>query len=289
MTGADHPVTFPAAVAALAAIDEAVRTARSAPTPATAPQGSSTEALAALLLLRELREQLAGWEPAFIETARDAGASWADLAHPLGVTSRQAAERRYLRVRPGSPGATGEQRVQTIRDRRAADRTVTAWARSNAADLRQLAGQITALDTLPADTRADLSAALAHSDPALLLAPLARTHAHLAPSTPAWPSASTPSPAAPHASATKATSAAPTPLSPDPEPRSGPPGPSRAPRASPPPGPAIPGRNAAVSLAVTAPRPSASPLEADYLLTGHTEIYVGRSRHWALAWLWFLS
>ncbi|WP_426364702.1 type III effector protein [Streptomyces sp. E-08] len=181
MTGADHPVTFPAAVAALAAIDEAVRTARSAPTPATAPQGSSTEALAALLLLRELREQLAGWEPAFIETARDAGASWADLAHPLGVTSRQAAERRYLRVRPGSPGATGEQRVQTIRDRRAADRTVTAWARSNAADLRQLAGQITALDTLPADTRADLSAALAHSDPALLLAPLARTHAHLAP------------------------------------------------------------------------------------------------------------
>ncbi|MEU4268025.1 type III effector protein [Streptomyces sp. NPDC026092] len=180
MTGADQPVTFPAALAALAAIDEAVRAARSA-TPDTTPHGSSEEALAALLLLRELREQLAAWEPGFIEAARDAGASWADLAHPLGVTSRQAAERRYLRVRPGNPGTTGEQRVQTIRDRRAADRTITAWARSNAADLRQLAGQITALDTLPTDTQADLSAALAHSDPTLLLEPLARTHAHLTP------------------------------------------------------------------------------------------------------------
>ncbi|MFF9013397.1 type III effector protein [Streptomyces sp. NPDC014870] len=180
MTGADQPVTFPAALAALAAIDEAVRAARSA-TPDTTPHSSSEEALAALLLLRELREQLAAWEPGFIEAARDAGASWADLAHPLGVTSRQAAERRYLRVRPGSPGTTGEQRVQTIRDRRAADRTITAWARSNAADLRQLAGQITALDTLPTDTQADLSAALAHSDPTLLLEPLARTHAHLTP------------------------------------------------------------------------------------------------------------
>ncbi|MFJ2932692.1 type III effector protein [Streptomyces sp. NPDC087219] len=181
MTGADQPVTFPAALAALATIDEAVRAARSATTPDTTPHGSSEEALAALLLLRELREQLAAWEPRFIEAARDAGASWGDLAHPLGVTSRQAAERRYLRVRPGNPGTTGEQRVQTIRDRRAADRTIKAWARSNAADLRQLAGQISALDALPSDTQADLSAALAHSDPTQLLEPLARTHPHLTP------------------------------------------------------------------------------------------------------------
>ncbi|MFF3609781.1 type III effector protein [Streptomyces sp. NPDC002463] len=181
MTGADHPVTFHAALTALTAIDEAVRAARSATAPDRTRHSSSEEAFTALLLLRELREQLAAWEPGFIEAARDAGASWAELAHPLGVTSRQAAERRYLRVRPGSPGTTGEQRVQTTRDRRAADRTVTAWARENAADLRQLAGQITALGALPADAREDLSAALADSDPALLLAPLARTHTHLAP------------------------------------------------------------------------------------------------------------
>lgn len=50
---------------------------------------------------------------------------------------------------PGRPGSTGEQRVQATRDRRAADRTVTARARANAATLRQLVGQITALTTSP--------------------------------------------------------------------------------------------------------------------------------------------
>ncbi|MEU2117059.1 type III effector protein [Streptomyces sp. NPDC016459] len=184
MTGADQPVAFRAALAALAEIDEAVRAARSATAPDAAPGGSSEEALTALLLLRELREQLAAWEPGFIEAARDAGASWAELAQPLGVTSRQAAERRYLRVRPGGPGTTGEQRVQATRDRRAADRSVTAWARGNAAELRRLAGQITAVDGLPAPARNALSEALASSDPALLLEPLSRTLTHLAPAHP---------------------------------------------------------------------------------------------------------
>jgi len=186
---AGHPVAFQAALSALAAIDETLRQARTAPSASSGESGesgetpestSSEEALAALLLLRELREQLAGWEPGLIEAARDAGASWADLAHPLGVTSRQAAERRYLRVRPGNPGSTAEQRVQATRDRRAADRSVTAWAHGNAADLRRLAGQITALDSLPPDLRQDLDEALADSNPAQLLEPLSRTHAHLA-------------------------------------------------------------------------------------------------------------
>ncbi|WP_282697540.1 type III effector protein [Streptomyces sp. CC208A] len=172
--GGDAPVTFHAALAALAEIDEAIRAARAASAPAPSPSASSEEVLSALLLLRELREQLAGWEPGLIEAAREAGASWAELAQPLGVTSRQAAERRYLRVRPGRPGATGEQRVQATRDRRAADRTVTSWARDNAADLRQLAGQITALDTLTATLRRELREALADIDPARLLEPLTR-------------------------------------------------------------------------------------------------------------------
>lgn len=177
VTAGDRSVTFRAALAALAAIDETVRAARSEDAPVAPSRASSEEALAALLLLRELREQLADWEPGLIEAAREAGASWAELALPLGVTSRQAAERRYLRVRPGRPGATGEERVQATRDRRAADRSVTSWARDNAADLRQLAGQITALDTLPAVLRHDLSQALAASDPASLLEPLTRIRA----------------------------------------------------------------------------------------------------------------
>ncbi|MGC9497421.1 type III effector protein [Streptomyces sp. WG7] len=176
-----RPASFPAAEAALAAIDEAVRTAQ-APQPAAQPGSpvSSDQALAALLLLREVRDQLAGWETGLIETAREVGASWSDLAHPLGVASRQAAERRYLRLRPGAPGTTGEQRVQATRDRRAADRAVTTWARGNAADLRQLAGQITALAGLPAEARTPLVRALGQDDAAGLVGPLSGARPHLA-------------------------------------------------------------------------------------------------------------
>ncbi|MGQ4489273.1 type III effector protein [Streptomyces sp. 372A] len=179
-TGAHGPVSFLAAAAALQAIDDALREARhgAADTPAPGPE----QALASLSLLRQVREQLAGWETGLIETARDAGASWADLAPPLGVASRQAAERRYLRGRPGPAGTTGEQRVQATRQARAAGRDTAVRARRNAADLRRLAGQIIALTDLPPAAHrpvSDLRAALAHDDPADLVAPLAAARRHL--------------------------------------------------------------------------------------------------------------
>ncbi|AQT73502.1 MULTISPECIES: hypothetical protein [Streptomyces] len=184
------PVPFLAAAAALEAINQAVQdaqqpSARTATTEAAPAADSGPHpALAALLMLREVREQLAGWESGLIETARGRGASWADLAGPLGVASRQAAERRYLRLRPGAAGSTGEERVQATRDTRAADRTVTAWARDNAADLRRLAGQVTALTGLPANAQGaigDLNLALADNDAARLVRPLTATRAHLRP------------------------------------------------------------------------------------------------------------
>ncbi|MEU9109039.1 HSP18 transcriptional regulator [Streptomyces xanthophaeus] len=183
------PVPLLAAAAALEAINQSVKDAQqsSAGTPTTAPPAAESgphRALAALLMLREVREELAGWESGLIETARGEGASWADLAGPLGVASRQAAERRYLRLRPGTAGSTGEERVQATRDTRAADRSVTAWARDNAADLRRLAGQITALTDLPAsakDAVGDLNRALADNDAARLVRPLTATRAHLRP------------------------------------------------------------------------------------------------------------
>ncbi|MFD6291643.1 type III effector protein [Streptomyces sp. NPDC060205] len=177
------PASLLAAKAALDTIGEAVRTARTArPEPPESGQATAEQALAALVLLRELREQLAGWEPGLIEAARAAGTSWAELAQPMGVASRQAAERRYLRVRPGTSGSTGEQRVQATRDHRAADRTVSAWARANAAELRRLAGQITSLSDLPAQARtpvARLADALAADDATHLIGPLTETHTHL--------------------------------------------------------------------------------------------------------------
>ncbi|MBB4982206.1 MULTISPECIES: HSP18 transcriptional regulator [Streptomyces] len=184
-------VPFLAAAAALEIINEAVKDAqqvfdRGEPTGTGAPMADEGphSALAALLMLREVREQLAGWETGLIETARGQGASWADLAAPLGVASRQAAERRYLRLRPGRAGSTGEERVQATRDTRAADRNVNAWARDNAAYLRRLAGQITALPSLPAGAEAaigDLNLALADNDAARLVRPLSDTRAHLGP------------------------------------------------------------------------------------------------------------
>ncbi|MFI8187065.1 HSP18 transcriptional regulator [Actinacidiphila glaucinigra] len=170
---------------ALAAIDEALRVVRAADTTPAAMSGDDSErALASLMLLREVREQLAGWERGLIETARAAGASWADLAGPLGVASRQAAERRYLRLQPGAAGSTGEERVKATRDRRAADRTVTAWARDNAADLRRLAALVTGLADLPPAARSAIDGALAHNDAARLMAPLAAVRIHLQPGHP---------------------------------------------------------------------------------------------------------
>ncbi|MFI1105802.1 type III effector protein [Streptomyces melanogenes] len=184
-TDARGPASFLAAAAALRAIDDALRTARhESPDAPDAPGVDPEQALASLLLLlRQVREQLADWETGLIDTARHAGASWADLAQPLGVASRQAAERRYLRNRPGLARSTGEQRVQATRERRAAERIAAACARDHAADLRRLAGQITALTDLPTAAHRplrQLHAALAHDDPAALIRPLNATRAHLA-------------------------------------------------------------------------------------------------------------
>ncbi|MFH9726048.1 type III effector protein [Streptomyces sp. NPDC017254] len=179
-TDAHSPASFLAAAAALAAVDDALRDAQHE-TPDPAGPGPE-QALASLMLLRRVREQLAGWETGLIETARDAGASWSDLAAPLGVASRQAAERRYLRGRPGTGGTTGEQRVTATRQARAAERATATWARANAADLRRIAGQITALTHLAPEARSAqiaLHAALGTADAAELIAPLAGMRPYL--------------------------------------------------------------------------------------------------------------
>src|SRR4051812_9483562 len=127
---------------ALRRIHEAVEAAR-------AGAADQDRLLSALAGLRVLREELARWEPELITAARAAGASWVALAPALGVASRQAAERRYLRLQPSNTGEkTGEARVDAERDRRAGDRAVADWARRNSVILRPLAGRGRALDGL---------------------------------------------------------------------------------------------------------------------------------------------
>jgi hypothetical protein len=147
---------------------EPLWTVATSPGDHTAPQ-----VLEALGRLHDLRARLAEWEPRLIETARDLGTSWQDLAPVLGVASRQAAERRFLRLRTSElTDSTGEQRVQAERDRRAGDRAVSQWARDNSAELRGLAGRIGDLDT-------SVHLALGEDDAAALLSPLAGAHDHL--------------------------------------------------------------------------------------------------------------
>lgn len=172
------------ASAAIAAVEETVHRvahqqdtlALGRPDTATA---SSDDVLAALAGLRAVQDQLAAWEPLLIGAARARGTSWAAIAPALGVASRQAAERRYLRLNPHATdpaGMTGEERVQAARDRRAGDRAANQWARDNAPRLRRLAAQITALDELDPTTQKAVDRvlhALGDNDTATLLTPLA--------------------------------------------------------------------------------------------------------------------
>ena len=167
----------------------AVVTAALADTAGTIRQGDGSvgaeELLEALVLLRWAQAELAGFEPTLIAAAREAGVSWQSLAPALGVASRQAAERRYLRstsTAPGQPGATRDERVQAERDRRAGSRAVDRWANDNTADLRRLAGQITALtdlDDAATETVTRLHDALGDPDASALPALLADTQPHL--------------------------------------------------------------------------------------------------------------
>lgn len=151
--------------------------------PDVAGPATPDELLEALQALHRLRASLSAWEPLLIEEARRAGVAWARLAPALGVTSRQAAERRYLRLRtPTDVDLTAEQRVRAARDERAGERAVAGWARQNASRLRQVAGRASALTDLSDRGRRQAEAleeTLDHDDPAALLEPLRAMHPHL--------------------------------------------------------------------------------------------------------------
>lgn len=139
----------------------------------------------ALVQLHQMQTQLEAIEPVLIAAARRAGVSWQALAPALGVASRQAAERRYLRLAPATAGRAGDtrdNRVRVERDRRAAERAVAQWANDNTADLRRLAGQITALGDLDDEAAAPIDRlhhALADIDASALPALLADAQRHL--------------------------------------------------------------------------------------------------------------
>ena len=156
LTDADKPTRD---LAAAAATVIAAARAGTAPDPDSTMEVTASNLLEALMLLHWMQDELTAIEPALIAAARQAGLSWQTLAPALGVASRQAAERRYLRLLPaavGHGGDTGDSRVRAARDRRAGQRAVAVWANHNTADLRRLAGQITALGDLDDDAAASI-------------------------------------------------------------------------------------------------------------------------------------
>lgn len=73
--------------------------------------------LAALTGLRAQRAELDRAERALIESAREAGVGWAQIASALGLASRQAAEQRLLRLSGQASRDPVEVRAARVRQR----------------------------------------------------------------------------------------------------------------------------------------------------------------------------
>lgn len=192
-----------AIAATLSATDHSDPGRPAGPGPGSTPDARPVTAAAlldALILVHWAQTELSAAEHTLIDAARQAGVSWQTIAPAVGVTSRQAAERRFLRLAPAvaeaasdadptyaprqGPGGTGTRdgRVRAERDRRAGQRAVARWANDNTADLRRLAGQITAVPDLNQAADPDINRlheALADTDAVALPHLLANTRRHL--------------------------------------------------------------------------------------------------------------
>lgn len=125
-----------------------------------APDIDETRVLAALLVIRTLRDKLLLDERRLIGAARSLNVTWQRIAHAQELKSRQAAERRYLQLRDDLDIAHDDQertqaeRVEAARARRAR-RTEYTWATAHATPIISLALRLEAVEGL--QQRADAS------------------------------------------------------------------------------------------------------------------------------------
>ncbi|GAA3163471.1 hypothetical protein [Streptomyces ramulosus] len=132
-----------------------------------------SDALAALLVTRMLREKLDADEALLTDLARDETATWERIAEWTEVRHRQTAERRHLRLLKNLDRAleaaaqTQDDYVDALREarRRQAERL---WALENAVRIRRIAAQLADLD--------DLQHRVDHSSEAQLVHVLRRHH-----------------------------------------------------------------------------------------------------------------
>ncbi|WP_190137840.1 hypothetical protein [Streptomyces longispororuber] len=150
---------------------------------------SETDALAALLVVRTLRDKLLLDEQRLIAAARRQGVTWTRLAAALEVRTRQSAERRYLQLRRdlddivGHP-LTQNERVEaarTHRDRKAEQR----WAVDHQVAIVALARRLAAVPGL--QQRADRCPKVARANEVAVLHARRAGEADPAPIRTAWP------------------------------------------------------------------------------------------------------
>ncbi|WP_210976135.1 hypothetical protein [Streptomyces sp. RM72] len=125
------------------------------------PGMDETSVLAALLVIRTLRDKLEADERKLISTARTLKITWSRIGNALELKSRQAAERRFLQLRDDLEDVAGDvltqaERVEVARARRDR-RTEYTWATSHATPIISLALRLHAVSGL--QQRADNSPA----------------------------------------------------------------------------------------------------------------------------------
>ncbi|MEV8406075.1 hypothetical protein AB0R12_09735 [Streptomyces niveus] len=151
------------------------------------PDVDETDVLAALLVVRTLRDKLDNDELLLITLARSKGVTWARVAEALEMSGRQSAERRHLQLsrahpRPdGSEPRTQSERVEDVRERRSR-RAEREWALEHADRIRSAATALASIEDL--QERADRS-----QEAVLLSAPVRHDSPTSRPVTMAWPAA----------------------------------------------------------------------------------------------------
>ncbi|MBT1187242.1 hypothetical protein HET69_25400 [Streptomyces sp. CJ_13] len=118
------------------------------------PDATETDILAALLVIRALREKLDADELALMTLARTKRITWARMATALGMKSRQSAERRHLQLTKARPRPDGTVDTRTQNDRVEAHREQRRrkaeldWALNNAQAIGSLATRLGGLSDL---------------------------------------------------------------------------------------------------------------------------------------------
>jgi hypothetical protein len=151
------------------------------------PGATETDILAALLVIRVLRDKLNTDELMLISLARSQHITWARIAGALEMKNRQSAERRHLQLSQAHPRVDGtlprtqSERVEDARERRSR-RAERDWARRNARTIRATAETLTSIPDL--QQRADRS-----QEATLMAAPIRRDGTKPEPIQMTWPGA----------------------------------------------------------------------------------------------------